>query len=179
MARCEKQEVYYQKPKAQHKINEESFRWEKPGHPSAVPDPWTESHRWKCQTKPETTGVLIQSKFTNPLKMHRCSKWSLLLWPQKSNSGRSFSSISKQFFSFGQWNRTLGLYCVISLCVLRSMPICLSNRAERSVNEPPFLFPSPLELHHVANRTDFYNHNNNWHLLSIHYSPSTILSDTF
>lgn len=36
MARCEKQEVYYEKPKAQHKINEESFRREKPGHPSAV-----------------------------------------------------------------------------------------------------------------------------------------------
>ena len=39
MARCEKQVVYYQKPKAQHKINEDSFRWEKPGHPSAVPAP--------------------------------------------------------------------------------------------------------------------------------------------
>ena len=32
----------------------------------------------------------------------------------------------------------------------------LSNLAKRSVNEPLFLFPSPLELHHVANRTDFF-----------------------
>lgn len=131
-------------------------------------------------SKPETTGVLIQSKLTNPLKMLKCSKWSLLLWLQKSNSGRSFSPISKQFFFFfGQCNRILRLYWVISLCVLRGMPIYLSNLAKRSVNEPPFLFPSPLEPHHVANRKDFYSSNNNWHLLSTRYSPGTIFSDTF
>lgn len=65
------------------------------------------------------------------------------------------------YFFFGQWNRTLMVYCVTLSYVLKGMPTYLSNLPKVSVSETPFLFPSPLELHHVANRTDFYNNNSN------------------